>query len=243
MRAVNYRQDAERRTGYLFGEQVYEVFAVMHALGLKNPFNACTKPKSIDDWLAAGADAWGILLDGCQALGEAGPESLGLAPAGAHRDLTIEPALCRPGKIICAALNYPHPDGSTVKPNYPVLFMKPKSSLTGHRQPVLLPPGGHTVEYEGEIAVVIGRRGKYIPQNQALAHIAGYCLANDIGAQDIQQRNSQWASGKMQDTFTPLGPWLVTADEMEDANNLRLQTILNGEIVQDAISAEMFYSI
>jgi 2-keto-4-pentenoate hydratase/2-oxohepta-3-ene-1,7-dioic acid hydratase in catechol pathway len=242
MRLINYRRHRKRQTGFLLGELVFEVYAVMQALGIDRNIKGAKHPESIDEWLLAGDDAWLLLRESYQAFLEADSNNL-LEPAGEIGQLTIEPVVCDPGKIICVAMNYPHHDGSMTKPNYPVLFLKPKSTLNGHQQPVLLPSGEHTIEYEGEIAVVIGRKGKHISGDKTFSHIAGYCLANDIGAQDLQKRSSQWASGKIQETFTPLGPSLVTEDEFENVNNICLRTVLNGVIVQDQDSLEMFYSI
>jgi 2-keto-4-pentenoate hydratase/2-oxohepta-3-ene-1,7-dioic acid hydratase in catechol pathway len=128
-------------------------------------------------------------------------------------------------------------------PQYPILFHKAATSLTGHRQPIVLPHISRQVDYEGELAVVIGRRGKYIVQADALAHVAGFTCANDVSAHDLEFRTSQWTSGKMLDTFCPLGPVLVTPDELDDPNNLSLKTVLNGRTVQEARTADMVFSV
>jgi 2-keto-4-pentenoate hydratase/2-oxohepta-3-ene-1,7-dioic acid hydratase in catechol pathway len=107
----------------------------------------------------------------------------------------------------------------------------------------VLPRVSRQVDYEGELAVVIGKRGKYIPEREALSHVAGYTCANDVSAHDIEFRTSQWTSGKMLDTFCPLGPVLVTPDELPDPDSLRLKTILNGQMVQDASSSDMVFSV
>jgi 2-keto-4-pentenoate hydratase/2-oxohepta-3-ene-1,7-dioic acid hydratase in catechol pathway len=99
------------------------------------------------------------------------------------------------------------------------------------------------VDYEGELAVVIGRRGKYIQESNALNYIAGYTCANDVSAHDIEFRTSQWTSGKMLDTFCPLGPVLVTADEIANPNRLAIKTVLNGRTVQESSTSDMLFSV
>jgi 2-keto-4-pentenoate hydratase/2-oxohepta-3-ene-1,7-dioic acid hydratase in catechol pathway len=107
----------------------------------------------------------------------------------------------------------------------------------------VLPRVSRQVDYEGELAVVIGRRGKYIAQRDALAHVAGYTCANDVSAHDLEFRTSQWTSGKMLDTFCPLGPALVTLDELDDPSDLPLKTILNGQTVQESRTSDMVFGV
>lgn len=151
----------------------------------------------------------------------------------------------KPGKIICVGLNYFPPAGSEdwALPHYPVLFHKVASSLIGFGAAIVLPKTSQQVLYEGELAVVIGSRGKNIPVDQALKIVAGYTIANDVGAADIEARSSQWASGKMFDTFCPLGPALVTPDEIPDPGNLFVKTTLNGQVVQDDNTREMIFDV
>jgi 2-keto-4-pentenoate hydratase/2-oxohepta-3-ene-1,7-dioic acid hydratase in catechol pathway len=128
-------------------------------------------------------------------------------------------------------------------PAYPILFHKAGTSVTGHRRPIVLPHVSRQVDYEGELAVVIGRRGKYIAEADALAHVAGYTCANDVSAHDLEFRTSQWTSGKMLDTFCPLGPVLATLDEFDDPNDLPLKTVLNGRTVQEARTSDMVFRV
>ena len=147
-----------------------------------------------------------------------------------------------PGKIICVGLNYLPLTGGTPPP-YPVLFHKAATALTGHGAPILLPAISRQVEYEGELALVIGRRARQVSSAQAWDYLAGFTIANDVGAADVQARTSQWTSGKMFDTFCPLGPYLVTVDEVPQPERLQIRTYLNDRLVQDAPVAEMVYSI
>jgi acylpyruvate hydrolase len=151
----------------------------------------------------------------------------------------------RPGKLVCVGLNYRShlAEISEPAPEYPILFHKPASSIVGPKQPIVLPRVSRQVDYEGELAVVIGRGGKYISEAQALDHVAGYTCANDVSAHDIEFRTSQWDSGKMLDTFCPLGPVLLTKDEVPNPGTLRLKTELNGKTVQDEVTADMLFSV
>jgi acylpyruvate hydrolase len=170
-------------------------------------------------------------------------EALGLCHPVA--DVEFHAPVQRPGKIICVRLNYRShlaEIGEPV-PEYPILFLKPATSVIGHGQRIVLPRVSQQVDYEGELAVVIGRPGKYIPPERALAHVAGYTCANDVSARDIEFRTSQWASGKMLDSFCPLGPVLVTRDELPNPGWLRLKTLLNGRSVQDATTADMVFPV
>ena len=151
----------------------------------------------------------------------------------------------RPGKIICVGLNYRShlAEIGEPTPDFPILFFKPATAVIGPGQAIVLPRVSGQVDYEGELAVVIGRLGKYIPEERALCHVAGYTCANDVSAHDIEFRTSQWTSGKMLDTFCPLGPVLVTRDDIPDPGLLRLRTLLNGRVVQDATTADMVFSV
>jgi len=151
----------------------------------------------------------------------------------------------KPGKIICVGLNYPPPnrDAGWLPPPYPVLFHKPSSSLTASGTAIVLPRISQQVLYEGELAVVIGTRAKNVPIENALNTVAGYTIANDVGAADIEARSSQWASGKMFDTFCPLGPALIPSREIPNPNDLSIKTKLNGQIVQDGNTREMIFDV
>jgi acylpyruvate hydrolase len=158
--------------------------------------------------------------------------------------LTLQPPLTNPGKIICVGMNYPSPGSAEDQwPAYPVLFLKSSSTLTGHGQPIILPRVSDEVFCEGELAVVIGKRGKHIPLEQALSYVAGYTIANDVGARDLEQRTPQWATGKLPDTFCPMGPALVTSDEIPEANNLTITTYINGNLAQRGNTREMIFSV
>ena len=155
------------------------------------------------------------------------------------------PLNIKPGKIICVGLNYPplNRDEGWLPPPYPVLFQKPSSSLIGSGAAIVLPRISQQVLYEGELAVVIGTRAKNISIEGVLDVVAGYTIANDVGAADLEARSSQWASGKMFDTFCPLGPSLIPSGEIPNPNDLTIKTTLNGQLVQDGNTGEMIFDV
>jgi len=160
-------------------------------------------------------------------------------------EVRLRPVVPRPGKIVCVGLNYAAHVEETQRerPEYPVLFAKWASTLTGPFDPIPCPPESSAVDYEGELAVVIGRRGRRIPVERALDVVAGYCVANDISMRDYQHKTHQWLQGKAWDASTPLGPELVTLDEVPDPAALTLRTIVNGETVQEATTDLLMFDI
>lgn len=159
--------------------------------------------------------------------------------------LHLAPVLTNPGKIICVGLNYRRhaAESGLPVPSTPVLFSKFNNSLAGHREPIPLPPVAQQYDYEVELAVVIGRRARNIGSKEALECVFGYCTANDLSARDLQTRTSQWLLGKTLDKFLPLGPHLVTADEVRDPQNLALRCWVNGELRQNSSTADMIFSV
>jgi 2-keto-4-pentenoate hydratase/2-oxohepta-3-ene-1,7-dioic acid hydratase in catechol pathway len=157
--------------------------------------------------------------------------------------LTFGPCVPAPQKIICVGLNYKrHAEESKMAPpEAPLLFSKFNNTLTGHKVDVKLPEKSSQVDYEVELAIVIGKEAKNVTKEEALSYVYGYCNANDLSARDLQFKSSQWLLGKTCDGFSPIGPYLVTADEVGDPNNLRLRTIVNGEVRQDSNTSDMIF--
>jgi 2-keto-4-pentenoate hydratase/2-oxohepta-3-ene-1,7-dioic acid hydratase in catechol pathway len=151
----------------------------------------------------------------------------------------------RPQKIICVGLNYlDHAaEGSATIPERPLLFAKWPNTLIGAREPIVLPSISAKVDYEGELAAVIGTRAQRVGVDDALDVVAGYLCANDVSARDLQFADRQWVRGKSLDTFCPIGPTLVPASEIPDPQALQLRTILNGEVVQEAPTSSMIFSV
>ena len=160
-------------------------------------------------------------------------------------EVTLRPVVPRPGKIICVGLNYHAHVAETKRdlPEYPVLFTKFATSLTGPYDPVPCPPESEAIDYEGELAVVIGRRARRVSRERALDVVAGYTVANDVTMRDYQYKTHQWLQGKAWDRSTPLGPMLVTPDEVGDPGALKLRTTVNGQVVQDASTELLIFDV
>jgi 2-keto-4-pentenoate hydratase/2-oxohepta-3-ene-1,7-dioic acid hydratase in catechol pathway len=153
-----------------------------------------------------------------------------------------------PPNIIGIGLNYArHAEETGVEtPEIPVMFLKGTNSVNAHLEPILLPRvGPDEVDYEAELAVVIGKAARDVPKDGVGAYILGYCCANDVSARvwQIEKQKKQWARGKSFDTFCPLGPCLVTADEIPNPNCLRVQTEINGKVMQDSNTSDMIFDV
>jgi 2-keto-4-pentenoate hydratase/2-oxohepta-3-ene-1,7-dioic acid hydratase in catechol pathway len=158
----------------------------------------------------------------------------------------IGPCVSGVGKFVCIGLNYSDhaaESGMEVPPE-PVIFMKATSAISGPFDNVVIPRNSEKSDWEVEMGVVIGKHGKYIEESNALDHIAGYCVVNDLSERAYQvERSGQWVKGKSCDTFAPIGPWLVTRDEVADPQNLSLWLELNGEKVQDGSTKTMVFGV
>jgi 2-keto-4-pentenoate hydratase/2-oxohepta-3-ene-1,7-dioic acid hydratase in catechol pathway len=153
-----------------------------------------------------------------------------------------------PVNILALGINYKkHGDETTMSyPEQPILFLKATTSVVGHMEPIVLPAaGGMQVDYEAELAVIIGKTAKNISPEHAMEYIMGYTCANDVSARDWQfdRQKGQWARGKSFDTFCPLGPWIVTKDEIKDPDRLGIRTILNEQVLQEANTSDMIFNV
>lgn len=160
-------------------------------------------------------------------------------------ELEWGPCVTEPNKIICVGLNYrKHADETNAPyPEVPILFNKFNNTLTGHMREIAIPKVTEKLDYEVELGVVIGKEAKYVSKENALDYVFGYCTANDLSARDLQLRTPQWLLGKTCDDFSPIGPYLVTADEIENPNNLSLKTIVNGEVRQNSNTSDMIFYV
>lgn len=160
-----------------------------------------------------------------------------------EEDLELGPSVLEPGKIICVGLNYrKHAEESGMAvPETPILFNKFNNALAAHKENVNLPQEVQQGDYEAELAIVIGKKGKNIKKEEALSHVFGYSCANDLSARDLQFKTSQWLLGKTSDGFCPIGPYLVTADEIKNPNKLGIRTYHNGVLRQDSNTSDMIF--
>jgi len=202
-------------------------------------------------------DAQGRVRDLSSLIGDITPTTL--APASLAALASIDPArlpVIEPGalavpwagmrKFIAIGLNYAdHAAESNMPiPKEPVVFTKATSCAVGSHHPVVLPQGSVKTDWEVELGVVIGTRARYVPEADALAHVAGYCVVNDVSEREFQlERGSQWDKGKGCDTFGPIGPWLVTADEVGDPQNLAMWLEINGHRYQNGSTKTMVFGV
>ena len=151
------------------------------------------------------------------------------------------------GKFVAIGLNYTDhakETGSPI-PENPIVFFKSETSISGPNDPIMLPTGSTSTDWEVELAFVIGRRARYVEEKDALKHVAGYCICNDVSEREyqIKKGGGQWGKGKGCDTFGPLGPWLVTADEVPDPQKLRMWLKVNGETRQNGSTSTMIFGV
>lgn len=229
MRLLNYWSLGAWRAGLRKDGAILDLLAI-HRAG------------PVADWAPTPAEIEARGLDALPALA-ALAERAAVVP-GATLDsagLTLGPCVIAPRKIIAIGLNYRGhaAEAKMAIPDFPVVFGKFANALVGHGAVVTIPPTTQQADYEVELAVIIGRRTIAVPVETALEHVMGYATANDLSARDLQFRTSQWLLGKTLDGFLPLGPDLVTADEVPDPQALRLRTWLNGELRQDSNTADM----
>ncbi|WP_095083646.1 fumarylacetoacetate hydrolase family protein [Mesorhizobium sophorae] len=190
------------------------------------------------------ADIGGKVLDPASlaTLAKLDPKSLP-AVSGKPR---IGACVAGAGKFICIGLNYSDhaaETGATVPPE-PIIFMKASSAIVGPDDDVLIPRGSVKTDWEVELAVVIGKTAKYISEADALDYVAGYCVAHDVSERAFQaERQGQWTKGKSCDTFGPIGPWLVTKDEVADPQNIKMWLTVNGKTMQNGSTKTMVYGV
>ena len=186
-----------------------------------------------------------LLAQGPQALSQAA-DALRKGPAIDLEKITYLPPVENPGRIWCIGLNYvDHSvESGFAIPIYPAVFSRFPSSMIGHNAPILRPKVSTQLDYEGELVAIIGKAGRYIAKDRALEHVAGYSICNDASIRDYQFKSAQWTIGKNFDNTGPFGPVFVTSDELPPgAAGLKIQTRLNGVVVQDASTASLIFDV
>jgi 2-keto-4-pentenoate hydratase/2-oxohepta-3-ene-1,7-dioic acid hydratase in catechol pathway len=195
--------------------------------------------RSMRTFLAASPDEQALVLAWAAHQLETGEQVLSLD------EVELGPPVLDPEKIICIGTNYAeHAAESGFEiPPVPTFFAKFRNSLVGPTSPVIMPMADHFIDYEGELAVVIGKRCKHVSEQEALAYVAGYTVCNDVSARMLQMQTSQWTAGKAIDTFLPMGPGIVLATDIPDPQALTLTTRVNGEVVQQESTSQMIFSV
>jgi len=234
MRLVTYESDRKWRAGIVVGDKVVDSSSAAKAAGMAEADRISNR--AIIQWTVEKQSQF-----------EAAARSL--ANSSSVDAFPIESALLGPpipdpDKIICLGLNYrSHAEEAGLSiPKVPILFGKYRNTLNGPTSPIILPGMSEEIDYEGELAVVIGKRGKDISVASAFEHVAGYMALNDVSARDLQMRTGQWLSGKTMDTFAPCGPALVI-NEISDPQSLDISTRVNGQTLQQSNTRHMIFSV
>ncbi len=233
MKLVSYQGQSGWRAGVVVDGDVVDAQAALEAAGLQSP--SANGPVSVRNLLTDQL-VGGQLAAAARQVHDDG---------GAVRGPVLGPPVPDPDKILCFGVNYKaHAEEAAVDlPVVPMLFAKFPNSLIGHGQPIVRPPASTKVDYEGELAVVIGRRCRNVTASEALSYVIGAMPFNDVTARDLQLEVSQWTTGKAADTFGPCGPELVTLDEIGPLDNLTLTTTVNGATVQHANTKMMVFGV
>jgi len=222
MKLATFERDGRTRIGVVQGDRIADLSLLAPDL-----------PTDMLQLLASGAPA----LATAQRAVDAGAARIPLA------EVALRAPIVQPGKVLAIGLNYADHIAETgaQRPAFPTVFNKQSTCVTGHGCPIHLPRVSSMLDYEGELAIVIGRRCRHVPRARAREVIAGYCIMNDVTVRDIQKRTPTWTMGKSFDTHGPLGPWLTTADEVPDPHALSLRTFVNGELRQDSNTSNLVF--
>jgi 2-keto-4-pentenoate hydratase/2-oxohepta-3-ene-1,7-dioic acid hydratase in catechol pathway len=235
MRLLTLKTDDGLSLGVCQDSRIAEVHQIQKKLGNDQE----TMPQDIHELIRGGP----AFLNRLNALVQAASEDSTL-----WRDesqVVFGPCVINPGKIIGVGLNYrEHAQESGIDvPSTPVLFAKFANTLAGHNEPIPIPYGTDQMDYEAELAVVIGSEARQVSVENALDYVFGYCSSNDVSARDLQFLTGQWLLGKTPDKFLPIGPYLVTADEVSDPGDLHITCHINGEKRQDSNTGDMIFSV
>lgn len=198
-------------------------------------------PKTIDGIYSLGLSAMDVLSDLLEQANESRHSSL----FEDEDSLVYAPAVPNPGKIICVGLNYSKhaAESGMAEPEYPVLFSKFNNTIAAPNEDIPLQADWKKVDYESELGVVIGKTARNVSEADALKHVFGYCNINDLSERELQMRSGQWLLGKTLDKFMPIGPYVVTADDIPNPQNLWIRGWCNGELRQDSNTSDMIFSV
>lgn len=236
MKLLTINRNGTYHLGVTVGDKVLDVTEALAAVPQEGV------PDDVMEVIGGGPSALSRLQSYADHVAALRPEAVFFYHEG---DLTLGPCVTRPGKIICVGLNYrKHAEETNAPiPKYPILFNKFNNTLAGHLEDIPLPTKVTSqVDYEAELVIVIGKEAKYVTKERALEYVFGYCNVNDLSARDLQLRTSQWLTGKSCDKFSPLGPYLVTADEVGNPNDLDITCTVNGEVRQRSNTSDMIFS-
>ncbi len=263
MKLVTYESGGQPRVGVVQNGRVFDVRRVIRYLesgrvprlvSQRADFKRASRilreggfaPRDMVELLAQGKAARKLLDVVVAALAKS------LDPAKAPRGISaplvkarLLAPIARPGKIVCVGLNYAdHAKEQNAKSlEKPIFFLKGGNAISGPGDLIHLPVNSTCIDYEAEFAVVIGKKGKLIPEEKAYDYVAGYTILNDVSARDMQYGDRQWFRGKSCDTFGPTGPWIVTREEIPDPQRLQISLTINGEKMQDSNTSQLIFKI
>jgi len=243
MKLLSYRWEGLERVGAVVGDVVVDLNAGLALLGEQ----AGALARDMTHLLEQGDEGIQRATVVVQAFMKALQQEPAQAQAVAHplNEVHYLPPVPRPQKILAIGANYrAHCEEAGVPvPSKPIVFVKVPTALIAHGEDIVYPRITAELDYEGELAVVIGRRARNVREDEAMAYVAGYTVMNDVTARDLQRTEGQWSRAKGCDTFAPCGPWLVTVDEIPDPHALQIETRVNGEVRQQASTGDMVFSI
>ena len=221
MKLATFTHDGDTRIGVVDGDGIVDLAAAAPAL-----------PRTMLGFLEAGNEAL-----------HAARDALDGAPRIALADVQLEAPIARPPKFLAVGLNYADhvAESGLETPQHPTIFNKQPTCVVGPTDAVHVPRASHVLDYEGELGFVIGQRCRHVARDDAADVIAGYLVVNDVSVRDWQLRTPTWTIGKSFDTHGPIGPWIVTADELRDPHQLRLRTWVNGELRQESNTKELIF--
>ncbi|HRH51609.1 MAG TPA: fumarylacetoacetate hydrolase family protein [Panacibacter sp.] len=222
MKLIRYIENNKERTGVVINDALYDT----NEFGedYNEHFFATDGLKRLAQFVEANKDSLQPVLEGAK----------------------LASPVARPSKIVCIGLNYADhaKESGAAPPTEPVIFLKSTTALCGPYDDIIIPRDSEKTDWEVELAVVIENKASYVTEADAMNYVAGYCLHNDVSERAFQmERNGTWDKGKGCDTFAPLGPWLVTKDEIADVHNLRLWLTLNGNMVQNGNTSNLIFNI
>ena len=221
MKLATFTHAGATRIGVVDGDEIVDLSVAAPDL-----------PREMIAFLEAGAGAM-----------EAARAAVGEGARIALADVKLEAPIARPPKFLAVGLNYADhvAESGMETPEHPTIFNKQSTCVTGPTDPVHVPKASHVLDYEGELGIVIGRRGRHVSRDDAADYIAGYVVVDDVTVRDWQFRTPTWTMGKSFDTHGPIGPWIVTTDEIRDPHQLDLRTFVNGELRQESNTKQLIF--
>jgi 2-keto-4-pentenoate hydratase/2-oxohepta-3-ene-1,7-dioic acid hydratase in catechol pathway len=243
MKLMSLKSEGQNRAAILYGQEVIDVTSFLQIVETTN--NGKTIFRDALDLHNAGAEWLGDIvsrLEESESLAKECRKAGALKPLS---EVSLNPPVVAPGKILGVGLNYAAhlAEQNAEPPLLPLIFSKCTTALIGHGEQVRLPRISDHVDYEAELAIIIGAAARSIDAERAFDYVAGYTIMNDVTARDLQKRERQWARAKGLDTFAPCGPWLVTKDEIADPHSLSIELRLNDELRQSSNTSDLIFKI